>query len=89
MRFGSSYHIKSDPKNNLLQVRVQKIRDYNEYVNEIIKEERVQIMKIQDFDTLINKLHVEHPMKEHGGWIEYRQGKMYAVLTWVEPVVDK
>lgn len=81
-RFGATYRIEQ--QGPVTKVAVSKVRDYNEYVNETIHEQRVQILKIQDFDTLVEKLHIDHALQDHGGWIEYRDKKMYAVLSWIE-----
>ena len=83
MRFGATYNITKDSKNPVLKVAITKYRDYDEYVNETIHEERKQIIKIQDFDTLVSKLHIDHALSDHVAWIEYKDGKMYAVLTWI------
>ena len=84
MRFGATFNIQKDSKSNLTRTTVKKYRDYDEFVNEVICEERRQIMKIQDFDTLVERLHIDHALQDHGAWIEYKDGKMYAVLGWVE-----
>lgn len=84
MRFGATFQIQKDSKSNLTKTNIKKYREYNETVNETIYEERRQIIKIQDFDTLVAKLHIDHALEDHGAWIEYKDGKMYAVLGWIE-----
>ena len=84
MRFGSTFTIQKDTKSNVTKIAVVKYRDYDEFVNETVFEERKQIIKIQDFDTLVAKLHIDHALQDHGAWIEYKDGKMYAVLGWIE-----
>lgn len=82
MRFGTKTEIRTD--GNVTRTTVTKYRDYQETVSEDILEERKQIMKIQDFDTLVAQMHIDHALQDHGAWIEYRGDKMYAVLRWVE-----
>lgn len=82
MRFGTKTEIKIE--NGITTSKTTKFRDYNEIVNETICEERKQIMKIQDFDTLVAQMHIDHALQDHGAWIEYRGDKMYAVLSWIE-----
>lgn len=84
MRFGSTFHITKQAGSPITQVAVKKVRDHNEYVNETIHEKRVQIIKIQDFDTLVAQMHIDHALQDHGAWVEHKSGKMYAVLCWIE-----
>lgn len=82
MRFGTKTEIKIE--DGVMTSKTTKFRDYQETVNETICEERVQIMKIQDFDTLVAKMHIDHALQDHGAWLEYKGDKMYAVLKWIE-----
>jgi carbonic anhydrase len=84
MRFGATYQIQKDTNSNITKTHVKKVRDHTEFVNETVVEERIQIIKIQDFDTLVSQLHIDHALQDHGAWIEYANGKMYAVLGWIE-----
>jgi carbonic anhydrase len=83
MRFGATFQITKQLGSPITQVAVNKVRDYNEYVNETIHEERVQIMRIQDFDTITAQMHIDHALQDHGAWVEYRDGKMYVVKAWI------
>ncbi len=82
MRFGSKTEIKVE--NGVTTSKTTKFREYEEIVNETICEERVQIMKIQDFDTIVNKMHIDHALQDHGAWLEYKGDRMYVVKRWIE-----
>jgi hypothetical protein len=82
MRFGVKTEIKTE--NGVTTSKVTKFRDYDEVHNETICEERVQIMKIQDFDTIAAKMHVDHALQDHGCWVEYKGDKMYVIKRWIE-----
>lgn len=82
MRFGTKTEIRV--KDGVTVTKTTKFRDYAETMNEDIYEERIQIMKIQDFDHLVAKMHIDHALQDHGAWIEYKGDKMYAILRWVE-----
>lgn len=82
MRFGSQYKITKHP-NGIIETAVKKVRDYQEIANETIHEERVQIIRISDFDDIMAKMHIDHALNDHGGWIEHGSGgKLYCVKTW-------
>lgn len=82
MRFGSQYKITKN--GNITSVNVRKVRDYQDFCNETVHEERVQIMRISDFDGIMAQMHLDYPLTDHGGWIEYGTGnKMYCVKSWV------
>jgi carbonic anhydrase len=83
MRYGSTFHIEKQPGTGLTTVTTQKVRDYEEYVNETTYHERVQIMKIDDFDTITKQMHIDHALQDHGAWLEHQGGKMYVVKSWV------
>ena len=79
MRFGSSYKITKHP-NGLIETNIKKVRDYTEIANETIHEERVQIIRISDFDDIMAKMHIDHALEDHGGWVEHGpNGRMYVV----------
>ena len=81
MRFGNQYKIVKN--GGITSVNVRKVRDYQEFHNETVHEERVQIIRISDFDDIMAKMHIEHPLTDHGGWIEHgANGKLYCVKTW-------
>ena len=86
MRFGATLKITKSADSPITKTEVHKYRDYQEYVNETIHEERRQIIKIQDFDTLVQKMHIDHALSSsYGAWIEKsKDGKMYAILCWVD-----
>lgn len=85
MRFGAIYKITNDAKTGITSATVKKYRDYNEYVNETVHEERVQILRVSDFDTIVEQLHIAHPLEDHGAWLEHgKDGKLYVVKCWVE-----
>lgn len=85
MRFGAAYKIINDSKSGVTSASVKKYRDYAEYVNETVYEERVQIMRVSDFDTIVTQLHIDHPLEDRGAWLEHgKDGKMYVVKCWIE-----
>lgn len=84
MRFGATYHVIKQSNSPITQTAIKKYRDGKEYIDEIVSEERVQILKIQDFDTITTQMHIDHALQDHGAWVEYRDGKMYVVKSWIE-----
>lgn len=83
MRFGSTFHIEKQANSPIISVAIKKVRDYNEYVNETVHEERVQIIKISDFDNILQQMHIDHALQDHGAWVENRGGKMVVVKCWI------
>lgn len=82
MRFGSK--TESITKDGVTTSKLTLYRDYDEVHSETVCEERVQIMKIQDFDTIVAKMHIDHALQDYGAWIEHKGDKMYVVKRWIE-----
>jgi preprotein translocase subunit SecA len=84
MRFGSV--IKTTSNNGIVKATVLKYHDYTETVNETVYEQRVQIMKVSDFDTIVEEMHKEHALdKGYGAWLDKtKDGKLYVVKSWIK-----
>jgi hypothetical protein len=64
---------------------VAKYRDGIETIKETVYEERVQIIKISDYNTIVEDMHAKHALDVgYGAFLEkYNNGKMYVTKRWI------
>lgn len=64
---------------------IAKYRDGIETVRETVYEERVQILRVTDYDTIVEDMHKKHALDiGYGAWLEkYNNGKMYVTKRWI------
>jgi len=64
---------------------IAKYRDGVETVKETVYEERVQIIKVSDYNAIVEDMHAKHALDMgYGVFLEkFNNGKMYAVKKWI------
>jgi len=82
MRFGTK--IERVTQDGITKSKTTIFRDYDEAHTETVCEERIQVMKIQDFDTIVAQMHIDHALHDYGAWLEHKGDKMYVVKRWIE-----